>query len=122
GGDFEGALRRQGAAIQQLAQAGPFDVFHDDEGEAVFGHVHVEDLDDEGMAETANELRFSQEGLDELRAGVEQEFQRLELIEQNVPGAIDDAHAATADFVQNLVFAAKYIARVQVAHGRWAFP
>jgi hypothetical protein len=93
---------RQDAEVGDLL---PGDEFHRQEGNAV-GLLHRKDRDDVGMIERGDVLGLAGKPGAALRVGsfaFEQDFQRDVAIELGVARAIDLAHAAFADFGDNLV-------------------
>ena len=91
--------RRQRAFAQNLAQAAPLDVFHDEERTAV-DLAAVDDGDDVGVRELAQHVGLAVEALEKLRVLREVRGEHLErdrAAERELRGAVHRAHAAAAD-------------------------
>src|SRR5271166_5565283 len=101
---------RESSLFQQnLADVLALYYFHHDEGAAVLGVVEVVHSDRIRMAELAGDDGFGLEALQEIgisgNAFVDH-LDRAHLVERQVPAAIDHAHAANADLIQNLILVA----------------
>ena len=70
--------------------------------------AHLMDGDDVGMMQTCRRHRLGAEALDEVRTGARTEGDHLDgdhAVQTALPGAIDHAHPAAADLLQQLVVA-----------------
>ena len=92
-------------AADQLVEGFAFHIFHDHEIEAVVGGDVVYD-DDVGMVERGCGLGFLDEPLLALRVGqllVGEDLDGHDAVEMGVLRLVDGAHAAFADFLQDVV-------------------
>src|SRR5262249_32168001 len=92
--------RREPFARNELIERAAFDMLHRDEVDLAIG-ADVVDGDDVGMHERGRGPCFAEEPL-AVRGLVDligaDDFERDAAIQARVPGAVDDAHAALADF------------------------
>ena len=104
--DQDGRLaRRVRLAVQAPRQGTALDPLHRQERLA-FVLAHLEHLDDAGVPHAGGEFRFDAEARSLLLAGGvarKDHLQRRGTVQGQVPGLVDDAHAAAADFGEDLV-------------------
>ena len=99
------ASRGGRGAVEPVGQAPAADELHLEVGEAGV-LVDVEDLDDVGVLELGDGLGLGQEPGGGLGAGVlagQDHLQGDGAVESDLAGLVDDAHAAAAEFAQDLV-------------------
>ena len=101
-----------------LQQARPVQVFHDQERTALRIDVVVEDADDVGVAELGGGATLAEEPLaQDASSGVLSDLDGDIVAEQDAPGAIDSAHAAAGEQLENLVSAVEHLAWREHADG-----
>ena len=96
---------RQGGVCQFLGQAAPLDILHGEVGPSV-PVADVVDLHDVRVAEGGDRLGLALESLPLGRAGVgagQHHLQGDEAVQAQVPGPVDDAHAAATEHGLDLV-------------------
>ena len=97
--------RRPGRAVEPPVQAAAGDVLQLEERQAV-GLADVVDLHDVGVLKPGDRLRLGQEASGRLDAGMgaaQDHLQDAGAVQKDLPGAVDDAHAAAAQLAQDLV-------------------
>ena len=97
--------RRPGRAVEPAVQAAAVDVLQLEERQAV-GLADVVDLDDVGVLQAGDGLGLGQEAGDGLGAGMgpgQDHLERAGTVQADLPGPVDDAHAAAAQLAQDLV-------------------
>ena len=98
---------RQRLVAHQPRQALPLDVVHHEEVPALVD-AHLVDGDDVRMVQTRRRNGLGAEPLDQVRTGARPEGHHLDrdhAVQAALPGAIDHAHAAAADLLQQFVVA-----------------
>ena len=117
-GDGERATQVEGAfAANHLAKTRPLDVLHDDEGPSVLRRVEVVHAHRVGVLEAASDDGLVAEAPREVLVVGEpprDDLDRADLVEGQVPRAIDAGHSARADLVEDLVLAADDHPRLEV--------
>ena len=104
--DAQRAARRLGHA-DELLQIDAIDVLHRQEMDPA-GLARVVGPHDVRMIQPADRLHLATEAADGLgivQVAVGQDLQGHDLVEVDLPGLVDDAHAAVADFLQQFVVA-----------------
>ena len=95
----------QGVPSSRVVQAAALDVLQLEVGQAV-GLADVVDLHDVGVLQAGDGLRLGQEADGGLGAGMgagQDHLQDAGAVQADLPGAVDDAHAAAAQLAQDLV-------------------
>ena len=99
------AFRGQGSAVQPLLQAPPLQVFQLQVREPADLAEGV-DLDHVRMLQLGDGLGFILKPLSRRGVGVragQDHLQRADAVEPDLPGLVNDAHPATAEFAQNFI-------------------
>ena len=117
-------LGERALALEQLRQAVPLEVLHDDEGASVLGRARVGDVDDVLVADRRRQPRLLHQALRHLGA-IEvlfaQHLDRHGLGQQHVRGLVHGAHAAFADLARQAVAIGQRVAHQRVDGRRlWA--
>ena len=97
--------RRPGRAVESTVQAAAVDVLQLEEGQAV-GLADVVDLHDVGVLQAGDGLGLGQEADGGLGAGMgagQDHLQGAGAVQADLPGPVDDPHAAAAQLAQDLV-------------------
>ena len=97
--------RRPGRAVEPPVQAAAVDELQLEERQAV-GLADVVDLHDVGVLQAGDGLRLGQEAGGGLGAGMgagQDHLQGAGAVQADLPGLVDDAHAAAAQLAQDLV-------------------
>ena len=105
GCDLRGAVGRDRALVDDLAQRAPLDVLHHDERRGLF-LAPVVHRDDGGVVETGRGLGFEAEAFDKGRVPGEldrEDLQRDRPVELGVPSEIHVGHATASDLTDDLV-------------------
>ena len=113
------ARRQRVGPAQALGQAAARDEFQREERPAV-GLADFVDLDDVGVVEAGDDLRFGEEtGVfrRSVAAIVQDHLEGDDAVELELAGLVDDAHAAAAQLAKDLI--AGHLRRVAAGAGRW---
>ncbi len=97
--------RRRRTLLHALLEAAAFDELEREIGPA-FVLTGFVDLDNVGVLQLGDRFRLGTKPGEPYRAGMrprEDHFQRNQALQPHVPGLVDHAHAATAEFLQNLI-------------------
>ena len=101
----QGCFQLEAAAADEAVEGGAVHIFHDDEIDALIGGDVVDD-DDVGMVESRSRLGFQDEASLALGIGGfigRQDLDRYDPVEVGVRRLVDDAHAAFADLLRDVV-------------------
>ena len=109
--DGGGARRRHRAAARDVRQAVAVEQLHDEEQQAVVGLAEVGDADAVVVIEARGRARLAVEARDRFGVGGElgaQDLDRDRLVHERVGRAVDGAHAALAEPLEQTIAAAEH--------------